>query len=71
MFCKTSFITREDWILNIEEAKPRSSSFWLPRNLSNIMDKQARPGDTELVKNKNMTGRVVAKHCRGGLKGEV
>ncbi len=33
---------REDWILR----GPRSSSFWLPRNLSNHMDRQARTGDT-------------------------
>jgi hypothetical protein len=30
--------------------RPCSSSFWIPRNLSNHMDWQARSGDTVLVK---------------------
>jgi hypothetical protein len=34
------------WILR----GPLSSSFWLPRNLSNHMDSQARTGDSVLVK---------------------
>jgi hypothetical protein len=33
----------------------RSSSFWLPRNLSNRMDRQARTGDTVLFKSREMT----------------
>ncbi len=48
--------TREYWVLR----GPRSSSFcsfWLPRNLSNHMDRQARTGDTVLVKSWEMTGR--------------
>ncbi len=36
---------------------PRSSSFWLPRNLSDRMDRQARTGDTVLIKSREMTGR--------------
>jgi hypothetical protein len=33
--------------LNTES--PHWSSFWLPQNLSNHMDRQARTGDTVLV----------------------
>ncbi len=47
-------ISREDWTLR----GPRSSSFWVLRNLSHHMIWQARPGDTELVKNRDMTGRA-------------
>ncbi len=43
----------EGWILR----GPLSSSFWLPRNLSNHMDRQARTGDTMLLENREMTGR--------------
>ncbi len=46
-------VTREKWILS----GPCSSSFWLPRNLSNHMDRQALSGDAVLVKNREMTGR--------------
>ncbi len=48
-YCRSSRFTahsREDWILRV----PRSSSYWLPRNLSNHMDRQARTGSTVLVK---------------------
>jgi len=45
---------REDWILR----GPRSSSFWVPRNLSQKMVRQARIGDTALVKSREMTGRT-------------
>ncbi len=38
---------------------PRSSSFWVPRNLFHHMDKQARTGDTVLVTtSREMTGRT-------------
>ncbi len=37
---------------------PRSSSFWVPRNFSNLMDRQARTGDTVTVKSWEMTGRI-------------
>jgi hypothetical protein len=33
------------------------SSFWLPRNLSNYMDRQARTRDTVLVRCREMTDR--------------
>jgi hypothetical protein len=46
-----SIQTREDSILG----GPRSFSFWLPRNLSNHMIRQARTGDTVLV-NSRETG---------------
>ncbi len=46
-------LLREDWILRC----PRSSSFWVPRNLSHHMDRQARTGDTVFVKSREMTGR--------------
>ncbi len=36
---------------------PRSVSFWLPRNLSNHMDRQARTLGTVIVKSREMTGR--------------
>jgi hypothetical protein len=35
---------------------PRTSSFWVPRNLFHPMIRQARTGDTVLVKSKEMTG---------------
>jgi hypothetical protein len=43
----------------------RSSSFWVPQNLSDRMDKQARTANKVLVtsKERRMAG---AKHCRGG-----
>ncbi len=47
---------REDWIL----------LFWLPQNLSNHMDRQARTSDTVLVKSREMTGTVRPNYCRGG-----
>ncbi len=43
---------------------PKSSSFWFPRNLSNPMERQARTGDTLLVKSREMTA-VVARRRRG------
>ncbi len=45
---------REDWI----QKGPRLSSFWLPRNLSYHMGRQARTGDTMSVKTREMTGRA-------------
>ncbi len=48
------FTYREEWILR----DPRSSSFWFPRNLSYHMIRQARIGDTVLVKSREMTGRT-------------
>ncbi len=43
----------EGWILR----GPSSSFFWLPQNLSDHMDRQARTGDTVLVKSREMIGR--------------
>jgi hypothetical protein len=58
---------------NIEEVNilrdPRSYSFWLSRNLSKHMDRQAHTGDAVLVKSREMTG-IGAKHCRGGWREE-
>ncbi len=45
---------------------PHSSSFWVLRNLSHHTDRQARTGDTVLVKSREMTG-IGPKHCSGGL----
>ncbi len=45
--------TREYWILR----NLRSSSIWVPRNLSRHMDKQVCIGDAVLVSNIEMTGR--------------
>ncbi len=47
-------VSREYWI----PRGPRSSTFWVPRNLSHhmIMIRQARAGDTVLVKSREMTG---------------
>ncbi len=45
--------TIENWILR----GPRSSSFWFPRNLSHHMIRQARTGDTVLVRSREMIGR--------------
>jgi hypothetical protein len=42
------------WIL----IGPRSSSFWIPRNLSHHIDSQARTGNTVLDKSREMTGRT-------------
>ncbi len=56
---------REDWILR----GPRWSSFWLLRNLSNHMDRQARTGDTVLVMSREMTGR--SRVLPWWLEGEV
>jgi hypothetical protein len=36
----------------------RSSSFWIPRNLSHHMNRQALTGDTMLVKIRETTGRT-------------
>jgi hypothetical protein len=44
---------------------PRSSSFWVPRNLFNHMDRQARTRDAVLVKSIERL-LLGAKHCRGG-----
>jgi hypothetical protein len=51
--CHTG-LTKADWILR----GPRSSSFWVPRNLSHHMIRQARTGVTMLVKSREMTGRT-------------
>ncbi len=42
-----------------EDRDPHSSSFWVPRNLSNNMVKHASTGDTLLVKSREMTDRTV------------
>ncbi len=49
---------------------PRSSSFWLPRNLAYHMDRQARTSNTVSAKSREMTGRslnpaLVAGRRRG------
>jgi hypothetical protein len=51
---------------NTIQRGPRSSSFWLPRNLSNHMDRQARIRDTVLVKSREITGKSQKKPCRSG-----
>ncbi len=46
-------------------------SFYVPRNLSNHMDRQARTSDTVLVKSRKMTGRSQTLPWwlgRGGIK---
>ncbi len=50
-------VCREDWIV-----RGNSSSFWVPRNLTTHMIRQAHTGDTVLVKGREMTGRT-QKHC--------
>jgi hypothetical protein len=58
--------TRDDLILR----GPRASSFWVPRNLSHNMDRQARTGDTVLVKSIEMTGRIqTLRWWLGGVDG--
>jgi hypothetical protein len=47
---------------------PRSSSFWVPQNLSHHMDRQARTSDTVLVKSREMTCRT--QTLRWWLEGE-
>jgi hypothetical protein len=46
-------------IEKVNTRRPRSSSFRLPRNLSNNMDRQARISDTLLFERR-------ANHCSGG-----
>ncbi len=43
--------------LSTDSRGPRSSSFWLPQNLSSHMVGQARTHDTVFVKRREMTGR--------------
>jgi hypothetical protein len=43
--------------------RPTIVFFWVPRKLSHHMIRQARTGDTVVVKSREMTGRT---HCRGG-----
>jgi hypothetical protein len=58
---------KEDSILR----GPRSSSFWVPRNLSHHMIRQACFGDTVLVKSRKMTGRNQTLPCwLGGRRGK-
>jgi hypothetical protein len=46
------------WGRGIEELNTeRPTSFWIPRNLSHHMVRQARTGDTVLVKSREMTSR--------------
>ncbi len=54
IFFWTFFVSREDYILR----GPRSSSFWLPRNLSHYIIRQARTCDTMLAKSREITGRT-------------
>jgi hypothetical protein len=44
--------------------EPRSSSFWVSRNLSHHTIRQARTGDTVSVKSREMTSGVVAEGRR-------
>ncbi len=71
LYCVTEQITinqssqrwcREFWILRGPQA-PHSSSFWVSRNRSNHMEKQARTGESVLVKSREMT-----KFCCGGWR---
>ncbi len=50
---------KENWI----QRGPLSSSFWVPRNHSNRMDRQARTGDTVIVKSREMTGKSQILPC--------
>jgi len=63
---KTAEKEKKDLRSNIEELNirrgPRSSHFWLTRNLSNHMDRQARTGDTLLRESRH----VGATNGRGG-----
>jgi hypothetical protein len=58
-------VVREDWMLR----GPRLSSFWVPRNLSHHMIRQARTFDTVLVKSRDMTSRTQTLPCWLGGKG--
>ncbi len=51
----------EEWILRGSATLP----FVSHENLSNHMGRQARAGDTVLVKSREMIS-IGAKHCRGG-----
>jgi hypothetical protein len=50
----------------IEELNTKKSYFWLPRNLSNHMDRQAPSGDTVLVNIREMTGPNTSLVAGGG-----
>ncbi len=52
--------------LNIRRPTPRSSAFWVARNLSHHMYRQTRTGDTVLVKLRVEIWQEGPKHCRGG-----
>ena len=43
-------------VLNTKRGS-RSSSFWVPRNLSHHLDRKDRTGDTVLLNSREMTGR--------------
>jgi hypothetical protein len=47
---------------------PRSSSFWVPRNLFKYMDMQYRTRDAVLIKSRERL-LLGAKHCRVGWEG--
>jgi hypothetical protein len=49
--------------------KKLNASFWLPRNLANRMDRQARTHDTMLVKSREMTGSIQTLPWRRGGRG--
>jgi hypothetical protein len=55
------------WVSSVTERinirGPRSSSFLVPRNLSNHMDRQAHTGDTVIVKSRVMTGWSQTLHA--------
>ncbi len=52
------------------ERPARSSSFWLPRNLSNHMDWQTRTGDTMSVKSREMS-QTLPWWWGGGRRGKT
>ncbi len=56
---------REDWL----QKSPWLSSFWVPRNLSHHVVRQAFSGDTVSVKSREMRDEIGPNYCRGGLGG--
>ncbi len=53
------------WQRGLNTKRPTLVFFWVPRNLSNHMDKQARTGATVLVKSRQRW-YVGSKHCLDG-----
>jgi hypothetical protein len=49
--------------------RPTIVFFWVPRNLSHHMIRQARTGDTDLVRSREMTCRKTLPWVAGGRRG--